>query len=256
MILFLSKLVPTFLYPLGLALLLASIALILGRFRRVSRLALLLTIVLLWLASMPVTARLLALRWEAAYPPVAVADLPRGEVIVLLGGFVKQPLPPRVVPDLKEGVDRLFEVADLFRAGNAPTILISGGNLPWHNIVAPEAHWIASFLGELGVPAEAITIEDKSRNTRENAVFTAAILRDKGWHSVLLVTSADHMPRAIAAFRKVGIEAIAAPADVQARTPVYEDVLDVLPDADALVETSGVLKEMFGFVYYRLRGWA
>lgn len=256
MILFLSKLVPTFLYPLGLALLLALIALILGRLRRVSRLSLLLAIVLLWVASMPVTARLLAVRWEAAYPPVAVADLPRADVIVLLGGFIDQPLPPRVVPDLKEGADRLFGAADLFHAGKAPHILVSGGNLPWHTIVAPEAHWIGGFLGKLGVPAAAITIEDKSRNTRENAAFTAAILKDKGWHSVLLVTSADHMRRAMATFRKVGVEATAAPVDVQGRTPVYEDVLDVLPDAAALVETSGVLKEVIGFVYYRLRGWA
>ena len=256
MSLFLSKLVPIVLYPLGLAIVLALFALIFGRFRRLSRAALLLAIVLLWLASMPVTANLLALRWEAAYPPVAAANLPEADAIVVLGGFVGQPLPPQIVPDLSGGVDRLFEAARLFHAGKAAHVVVSAGNLPWHEIVAPEAHWIGGFLGELGVPAAAVVLESKSRNTRENADFTAPILHDRGWRSVLLVTSADHMRRAMATFRKAGIEATAAPADFQGHTPLFDSLLDFLPSADALAETSNVLKEMIGLVYYRLRGWA
>ena len=205
---------------------------------------------------MPATANLLALRWEAAYPPVAAADLPQADAIVLLGGFVRQPLPPRIVPDLTGGVDRLFEAARLFHAGKAAHIVVSAGNLPWQVSVAPEAHWIGEYLATLGVPPTAITLESKSRNTHENAVFTAAILKQKGWHSVLLVTSADHMRRAMATFRKAGVQATAAPADVQGRMPLVEDPFDLLPSVEALAETSNVLKEMIGLVYYRLRGWA
>ena len=256
MTLFLSKLVPLFLYPLGLAILLVIVALIFGRFRRFSRLVLLVVIALLWLSSMPMTADFLALRWEAPYPPVATAKLPQADAIVLLGGFIQQPRPPRIVPDLTGGADRLFEAAGLFHAGKAAHIVVSAGNLPWSDIVAPEADWIGQFLVKLGVPADAIVLEPKSRNTRENALFSAAILKDRGWHSILLVTSADHMRRAMATFSKVGVKATAAPTDVQARTPLYENIFDLLPDADALVETSAVLKEMIGLVYYRLRGWA
>ncbi len=256
MSLFLSKLLPIVLYPLGLAILLAIFALAFGRFRRAARAALLLAVALLWLPSMPVTANLLALRWEAAYPPVAEADLPQADAIVLLGGFVDQPLPPRIAPDLTAGADRLFEAARLYRAGRAAHIVVSAGNLPWHTILAPEAQWIGGLLAELGVPAEAVILETKSRNTRENAVFSAAILSDKGWHSVLLVTSADHMRRAMATFRKAGVAVTAAPADVAGHWPLYDDVLDFLPSADALAETSSILKEMIGMVYYRLRGWA
>ncbi len=255
MSLFLSKLVPIVLYPLGLAILLLVVALAFGRFRRAARAALLMAIALLWLPSMPVTANLLALSWEAAYPPVAAADLPTADAIVLLGGFVDQPLPPRIAPDLTAGADRVFEAARLFHAGRAAHIVVSAGNLPWHAILAPEAHWIGGLLAELGVPAAAVTLESQSRNTRENAVFSAAILRQKGWHSVLLVTSADHMRRAMASFRKAGVAVTAAPADVQGSMPLFDDVLDFLPRADALVETSNVLKEMIGMVYYRLRGW-
>ncbi len=253
MTLFLSKLLPPFLYPLGLALLLALVALL---FRCVRRIALLGTIVLLWLPSMPVTSNLLALGWETAYPPVVAADLPAADAIVVLGGFAGQPLPPRIAPNLSGAADRLFETARLFHAGKAAHIVVSAGNLPWREAVAPEAQWIAGFLGELGVPAAAVTLEAKSRNTRENALFTAAILHDKGWRSVLLVTSADHMRRAMAAFSKAGVSATAASADVRARTPVYDGVLDFLPDAEALLTTTTIVREMIGLVYYRLRGWA
>ena len=256
MILFLSKLVPTFLYPLGLAIVFTVLALAFGRFHRSSRVALILALVLLWLPSMPVTANLLALNWEAAYPPVAPANLPQADAIVLLGGLLDQPLPPRLEPDLNQAADRLFEAARLFRAGKAPRVVVSAGNLPWNTIVSPEATWIEPMLGELGVPTDAITLESRSRNTRENAVFTASILHDKGWRTVLLVTSAAHMRRAMAAFRQASIEATAASADVRGSYPVYNSLLDFLPNADALSETSGVIKEMIGLVYYRLRGWA
>ncbi len=256
MTLFLSKLVPIALYPLGLAILLAIFALAFARFRRTSRTVLLVAIVLLWLPSMPVTANLLALRWEAAYPPVAVADLPNADAIVLLGGFVGQALPPRIAPAPNQNVDRLFEAARLFHANKAAHIIVSAGNVPWETTVVSEAQLIGRLLGELGVPAEAVLLEEKSRNTYENAIFTAAILRDKGWHSTLLVTSAAHMRRAMSAFRKAGVAATAAAADVRGTYSLYSSVLDFLPSADALAESSNVIREMIGLVYYRLRGWA
>ncbi len=256
MILFLSKLVPIVLYPLGLAIVLTILALLLGRFRRISQLALRLVIVLLWLPAMPVTANLLSIAWEAAYPQVPVADLPRADVIVLLGGFVGQPVPPRVVPDLNASVDRLFEAARLYHAGKAAHIVATAGDVPWDTVVEPEAHLIGGLLGELGVPASAVVLESKSRNTRENAVFTKPILADRGWHSVLLVTSASHMRRAMAAFRHAGMAVTAATADVDAHYPIYGSMLDFLPNAGALADTTNIIHEAIGLIYYRLRGWA
>jgi uncharacterized SAM-binding protein YcdF (DUF218 family) len=256
MTLFLSKLVPVVLYPLGLAILLALVALVFRRFRRIAGTALLLSILVLWAASMPVTANLLSLRWEAAYPPVAIADLPKADAIVLLGGFAAQPLPPRTAPDLNAHGDRLFEAARLFHAGKASHIVISAGNLPWDTVVAPEAQWAGALLSELGVPADAIVLESASRNTYENATFTKPILAQKRWRKVLLVTSATHMLRAMATFRKAGIAATAATTDVDGTDPVFTSVLDFLPAADALSTTTDVIKEMIGMVYYRLRGWA
>ncbi len=254
--LFLSKLVPMFVYPLGLGVGLGVLAFAVLRWRTVARVILALSIAVLWVPSMPVFANWLSTVWESAYPPLAADQLPETDVIVLLGGLIAQPLPPRVEPDLKDAGDRLFKAARLFHAGRAPRILVSGGNTPWQSAAAPEAVYIADMLVELGVPRAAIQIETVSRNTRENAVNTAAIVRENGWRTALLVTSADHMPRAVACFEKVGVAVTAASADVHARTPFYSTVLDVLPDADALVQTTSVVKEMIGLIYYRVRGWA
>jgi uncharacterized SAM-binding protein YcdF (DUF218 family) len=205
---------------------------------------------------MPALANWLSAAWEAGYRPVAAERLPQADAVVLLGGIVGQPVPPRIEPDLSDSVDRVFEASRLFQAGKAPRIVVSGGNLPWQTVVVPESTLIAGLLADLGVPRGAIVLETGSRNTHENAVNTAAIFHDNGWQTALLVTSGHHMRRAIASFARAGIDVTAAAADIHGRDPPYESLLDFLPDAGALALTTSVITEMIGLLYYRARGWA
>ena len=76
-----------------------------------------------------------------------------------------------------------------------------------------------------------------------------------GIHARLLVTSATHMPRAIASFRKSGLDVAPWPADVRGGYPPTS-VFDFLPDANALEMTTAAIKEWLGLAVYRLRGWA
>lgn len=92
------------------------------------------------------------------------------------------------------------------------------------------------------------------RNTRENAINTAVIWRERGC-SGLLVTSATHIPRALASFRKAGLDVAPWPADFRGRYPPVS-VFDFLPDASALEITTTAIKEWLGLAVYRLRGWA
>ena len=102
-----------------------------------------------------------------------------------------------------------------------------------------------------------IIVEGNSRNTHENAINTAAIWHDREFHSGLLVTSATHMPRALASFRKAGLDVTPWPADSRGHSyPLVENVFDLLPDVDALAETTTAIKEWLGLAVYRLRGWA
>jgi uncharacterized SAM-binding protein YcdF (DUF218 family) len=151
--------------------------------------------------------------------------------------------------------DRVWHTARIYHAGRAPRVVASGGNQPWLGGVCSEASAMRDFLVDLGVPAEAVWLEERSRNTRENAVHTAKILEAQGIGPMPLVTSALHMPRALATFRAAGINAIPAPTDfeVEVRPRVF---LDWLPDAEALAASTRALKEYPGLWVYRYRGWA
>jgi uncharacterized SAM-binding protein YcdF (DUF218 family) len=108
----------------------------------------------------------------------------------------------------------------------------------------------AELLQAYGVPPDSIIVESNSRNTHENAINTAAIWRERHFRSGLLVTSATHMPRAIASFRKAGLDVAPWPADLLGGYPPTS-VFDF-----ALEMTTTAIKEWLGLAVYRLRGWA
>jgi len=108
----------------------------------------------------------------------------------------------------------------------------------------------------LGVEKAAIAQDPNSLNTYENAVNVKKILQKLNLNKILLVTSAIHMPRSLAIFKKLGIEAIAAPTDfnvVENSQP--PNIFKFLPDADALKNTTNALKEYVGLTIYKLYGW-
>jgi uncharacterized SAM-binding protein YcdF (DUF218 family) len=115
---------------------------------------------------------------------------------------------------------------------------------------------MSALMQEWGVPAEAILVEDRSLNTRENALFSFELLRARQIRRILLVTSATHMPRAAAVFRKAGFEVIPAPADFVTGWTSLDLPLDWWPGADALEKSDQAIKEWLGLWIYRLRGWA
>ena len=115
---------------------------------------------------------------------------------------------------------------------------------------------MAAFIKNLDVPEAALVLESGSRTTRENAINTLPLLQARGINRVLLVTSAQHMPRALATFRKLGIDAIAAPTDFEASPPRGNWFLRWMPDSLMLDRSSRALKEYIGLWAYRMSGWA
>ncbi len=144
----------------------------------------------------------------------------------------------------------------LYRAGKAPFIVITGGIPPGQGAVVPEAQRVADFLVEIGAPRSALILETRSRNTRENAVNTAAIFKEHGWQHGLLVTEGLHMPRALATFQKMGLDVTPAATDIPSGSIRADSLIDFLPDARALAWTTSAIKEMIGLCVYRYGGWA
>ncbi|WP_017302818.1 YdcF family protein [Spirulina subsalsa] len=262
MFLYLSKLLPVFLYPIGLTCVLLGVAFVLGwRQSRWTPLPLALAFLVLMISGNGwVNARLVtSLEWQHIPP----AELPQADAIVVLGGGIKPKLPPRPMMDLSDKGDRVIYAAQLYREGKAPLIIASGGRIDWSGQFPPESEDMAEFLQMLGVPPDAIIQEPRSLNTYQNALFTREILVERGIERILLVTSALHMPRSYLIFQRQGIEAIPAPTDFLATFPTGNSgpvsfgarLLSWLPDTERVATTTEVLKEYLGLLVYRLRGW-
>lgn len=262
MFLFFSKLLPLFVYPLGLACVLMVVALVMWwRRSRWVPVPLSLALIVLLLASNTWVANSLvrSLEWQQLPPK----ELPTADAIVLLGGATKSAFPPRPGVDLSEGGDRVFYAAQLYREGKAPLVIASGGRIAWRGGGPSESADMAEILKTLGVPSSAILQDPSSLNTYQNAVNVRQIMKKRDIRRVLLVTSAMHMPRSLQIFKRQGIEAIAAPTDFLVSQQEFEEansspqatVLSLLPDTDRLEKTTLALKEYMGMVVYRLRGW-
>ena len=262
MFLFLSKLLPLFLYPLGLACLLMLVALVMWwRRSRWVPIPLSLALMVLLLASNSWIANSLvkSLEWQQ----IPAKALPTADAIVILGGATKSTFPPRPGVDLSEQGDRVLYGAQLYREGKAPVVIASGGRIFWRGGGPSESADIAKILKTIGVPASAILQDPTSLNTYENAVNVKKIMKEQGIRRVLLVTSAMHMPRSLRIFQRQGIEAIPAPTDFLVSQQELEEpnsspqatVLSLVPDAGRLEMTTRALKEYVGSLVYRLRGW-
>jgi uncharacterized SAM-binding protein YcdF (DUF218 family) len=261
MFLFLSKLLPLFIYPVGLSCLLLVIAM--ATFWKRPRLAagaVGAALGILLFSSNQWVANALLAGLESQYPPLP-ANV-KGEAIVLLGGSTYGLAPPRQWPEVTEAGDRIIYTARLYREGRAPKVVVSGGRISWQGSAPSEAEDIKIMLEFMGVPPTVMALDRTSLNTYENAVNTKAILNQAQLNGpVLLVTSSLHMPRSMAIFKKLGIPVIAAPTDYlvdSTLTPkgLADFVLQLLPSAEATYRTTAALKEHIGLWIYRLKGWA
>jgi uncharacterized SAM-binding protein YcdF (DUF218 family) len=196
----------------------------------------------LWLLATPLISDALA-RATEGYPAFDPAHLTRGQgaaqAVVILGGGVRRGAPEvgADAPNTATGL-RLIEGAKIARAMHLP-ILVSG--------TAREAEAMRRFAEEdLRVPVR--WVEAASRDTRENAVFSARLLRPQGIQRIILVTSSAHMVRAVAEFGAAGFDAIAAPADMW--TWDERGALALVPSRLALDRSYTALYEWLGRAVY------
>lgn len=196
------------------------------------------SIIGLWLLSTPLIADNLA-RAAEGYPAVDPAHLAAlqkqaGAIVILSGGFRRNAPEaggdaPSPAADL-----RLIEGARVARATRLP-VLISGSTL--------EAAAMKRFMEEsLGVPVR--WLENRSRTTRENAEFSARLLRPLGIDRIILVTSGTHMTRAVGDFKAAGFMVTPAPAGMVTRDET--GVLGFVPSAEALSRSQVALYEWAG----------
>lgn len=258
---YIAKLFSYFLYPLtwAMLLLLLSVISLWWQKQRLAKLSATSSLLLLSVISMPITSQWLMHQLESRYPVQAINDIQPADVILVLGGGIHGSAPPwRLAPDLNDAADRVVYAAQLYHAGKATRILVSGGTLSWKGVQQSEASAMKALLVQLSVPESAIIEEDKSQSTYENMKNSQPILANLGMQKVMLVTSAAHMPRSMATALHnlpTNISITAATTDIRV-VSIGDDLLDYLPQASGLAQFTEAWHEWIGWLIYRLKGYA
>ena len=219
------------------------------------------TLAVAYLLATPFVGSLLVGSLEAQYPPFRPdtpldPSRPRFEAIVVLAGGVRARGSLRPEDELSAAsLRRTLCGVEWFHRGVAPRLFFTGGDAELFEEGPVEAVAMKRLATTVGVPDMAMTVETQSRTTYENARETRRLI---GGGSVLLVTSASHIPRATALFEKQGLSATPAPCDYRVREPPGSfarlTLLDFLPDVHGLeLSTTGVT-EWIGLAVYRLSG--
>jgi uncharacterized SAM-binding protein YcdF (DUF218 family) len=197
---------------------------------------------------------LIALPLEERFPAFVDDGAPVTGIIVLGGAIETRLSADRGQLLLNDAAERQVAMADLARRYPQSRLVFTGGSGSLAGSKASESEIVGRYADTMGLPRTRLILEDRSRNTRENARFTADMVKPQPGERWLLVTSAWHMPRAIGCFREAGFGVTAYPVDY--RTGGWGDVLHVNAFAsEGLALLDIVTKEWFGLVAYRLSGY-
>jgi uncharacterized SAM-binding protein YcdF (DUF218 family) len=250
----LSKVLGFFALPSNLliALALAGILMMRTRFRRFGQGLLIGAVLLLAVVGIAPVGNALMLPLEERFPKWdSKRGAPHG--IVVLGGAVSPDVSAaRKDVSLNEAAERMTAVAKLARDYPSARIAFTGGSGRLFQ-GASEADVVPALFESFGIPRDRVQLENRARNTAENAAFTKALVQPKPGERWLLVTSAHHMPRSVGIFRKAGFPVEAYPVDY--RTRGAADLAGPFGSlAAGLARTDAAMHEWAGLVVYWLTG--
>ena len=173
-------------------------------------------LVLVVAATLPI-GKLLIAPLEDRFPSPR-PDLPPPEGIIVLGGAIDSGVSEaRGQTVFDEGGERLTETVVLAKRYPEARVIYTSGSSSFSGATSTEARQARTLMSQMGIPPERVTIEEKSRNTDENARFTSAIAHPQPSERWIIVTSAFHMPRSMGIFEKAGFHPIAYPVAFRTR---------------------------------------
>lgn len=187
---------------------------------------------------------------QRAPRPADALERARGAIVLGGASDIRQIDPERDPYLLNDAAERLTTLLELQRTRPEMPILFSGGQGGLTAERMREADMVRRFIARLGGEPDAIRYEARSRNTYENAVFSAELLRGEPG-PFLLVTSAAHMPRSLGVFRKAGLEVIPFPVDYRQWRPRWS-ILDM--SRRRLERMGDAMREWMGLISYRALG--
>jgi len=243
---YLHKLLPLIVSPLGLLISLMLLAILLRRQWPVYW-----ALLILLVCSFPLTARSIWVGLESEYQYQPPATLPKADAVLvlsgMLGGFETQ---DGYVTEWGDP-DRFFVGLQLVKLGKADRLIFTRGQMPWSNS-PPEGEILEQKALEMGISSDRILLTSIVSNTAEESLAVKDLMAEYGLTKIILVTSSFHLPRAKLLFDKAGVDTYPYPTDFKAAS---RDVtwLHFIPSADAFRETSNGIREYIGRFYYWLK---
>lgn len=250
-----SKILGFFALPSNLLIAAGIVGLVLlcTRFTRLGSWLVVTSLVLIAIVGLSPLGNVLMIPLEQRFPAWDPSRGPPDGIIVLGGAITPEVSAFRNAVALNEAAERITVAAELARRYPNARIVYSGGSNALVFEGAIEAPFAVRELEALGVAHDRITAEEQSRNTIENAVYSRLVAQPKPGERWLLVTSAFHMPRAMAAFRAAGFAVEACPVDWRTRGSL--DAARFFGSlSEGLARTDAAVHEWVGLVAYRITG--
>lgn len=197
----------------------------------------------------------LYLLYEA--PPIAQTALPPHDIgIVLTGGLMNEEKAPVENLFIGAHADRFAQALLLYKEKKIRKIVISGGDLKLiSRPIISEGKLVKKFLVKCGVSPSDIILEGEAVNTYENAKFTTKLLKQHYPNQrYLLITSASHLPRAVACFEKQNLSVTPYGADYVSKKRKFLAV-SLIPSIYAFKNAQAIIHEWIGFLSYKIMGY-
>lgn len=237
--------------PASLLIIMVAGLLIMVRSRLIGHFLLFTGLVLLYLLSIEPMSNILLRPLEGYAPPFAGSYRGSAAIVVLAGGAKEIPWTGLATQPSARSLERLVYGVQLQRdSGTLPLVITGGSGDPSKQGIS-EAEAMAGVAHSLGVSKRRLLVEGASRNTLENARYVREMIG--GGRRVILVTSASHMKRASALFRRAGFDVIPAPCGyLSEEKPLV--IKSFIPSASSHAGSSTALYEYAALVWYRIRG--
>ena len=191
---------------------------------------------------------------EKPYVGVKLDALPVCDAVVMLGGALDPSRDEVGGLHLTKAGDRIVAALEVIRLGKATVLICGGSGVEVDGVMKVEADLFQQALIERRVPVPEIISLGRCADTHDEATRTRTIAERRGWRRVLLVSSANHLPRATATFRSAGVEVVPVPCNFQAgrRSGLLRSAV---PGFVGFEKVAVWMHEQIGWWEYRRRGW-
>jgi len=242
-LIYLHKILPFFISPLGIILLFLIISLFSKK-----RIFVFLAFLVLLVSSNPMVGNYLMKKLEYPYQPIPMSSIKENDAVVVLSGGLRQAGNKKYSTYEFNDPDRFFAGIDLIKNYKSDKLIFTAGQLPWSDNGLPEGYVLKDKAISLGIPG-VILVTEKVKNTYEESIAVTKMIPNDS--SIILVTSAFHMHRSKYLFEKQGFKVMPFPVDFKSSNQKLT-IISFLPKVEAFLKTSLYIRENIGRLYYKL----